>query len=167
MITKEEYIASISFDFNVIRHLASKIQPETFDWKPTPTQRTIHELMTYMGHIFGLGMDMILEGDAKRDANIEKWKATTPAVTLENFSELITKQEKYINEVVGNMSEEQLNEKIALFGNTQSRAVHLLNGPLKWASAYKMQLFLYLKATGQSHLNTMNLWVGMDPMPKE
>ena len=32
--------------------------------------------------------------------------------------------------------------------------------------AYRMQLFLYLKACGREELNTMNLWVGMDqPMP--
>ena len=28
--------------------------------------------------------------------------------------------------------------------------------------AYRMQLFLYLKATGGEELSTLNLWVGMD-----
>jgi hypothetical protein len=27
---------------------------------------------------------------------------------------------------------------------------------------YRMQLFLYLKASGREELNTMNLWAGMD-----
>jgi len=29
-------------------------------------------------------------------------------------------------------------------------------------AAYRMQLFLYLKACGGEELNTMNLWAGMD-----
>lgn len=166
MITKQEYLDSIAFELGVIRHLAAKVKPETFDWKPTPAQRTVHELMTFMGHIFGLAIDMIQTGDAGMEANIAKWKET-PTVTLENFDSLIMLQENYIKEKVSAMSEEELNESVALYGRTQSRALHLLNGPLKWATAYKMQLFLYLKATGQAHLNTMNLWAGMDPMPKE
>jgi hypothetical protein len=29
-------------------------------------------------------------------------------------------------------------------------------------AAYRMQVFLYLKAGGREELNTMNLWAGMD-----
>ena len=47
-------------------------------------------------------------------------------------------------------------------GIERTRAEHLLNGPLKWAAAYKMQLFMNLKMSGAEHLNTLNLWAGMD-----
>ena len=41
----------------------------------------------------------------------------------------------------------------------------VLEGPLKWLTAYKMQLFLYAKATGATQLKTSNLWRGTDPKP--
>ena len=41
----------------------------------------------------------------------------------------------------------------------------ILNGPAKWLAAYKMQLFLYAKASGAPELKTSNLWRGADPKP--
>jgi predicted NAD/FAD-binding protein len=41
----------------------------------------------------------------------------------------------------------------------------ILNGPAKWLAAYKMQLFLYAKASGATELKTSNLWRGTDPKP--
>ena len=145
--------------------MGEKIKPETFEFRPTPKQRSMHELMTFLSHIFGLAVDNIKNGNTT-DA-LEIWKEKTPPVTLENFSELIKKQEQHIQQIVGAMSDAELNEKVTLYGRERTRAMHLLNGPFKWAPAYKLQLFMYLKMNGQEHLNTMNLWAGMDPMPKE
>jgi hypothetical protein len=38
---------------------------------------------------------------------------------------------------------------------------------LKWtcSGAYRMQLFLYLKACGREELGTMDLWAGVDAVP--
>ena len=38
----------------------------------------------------------------------------------------------------------------------------LVNLVLCHYSAYRMQLFLYLKACGREELSTMNLWAGRD-----
>ena len=38
----------------------------------------------------------------------------------------------------------------------------MVNHVLGQLAAYRMQLFLYLKACGREELNTMNLWVGTD-----
>ena len=164
MITKQEFIDSLSFELSVIRHLGEKVKAETFEFRPTPSQRSMHELMTYMSTIFGAAVDNIKTGDTSA---YSVWAKNTPAVTLENFSELIQKEEDHIKKSISDMSEEELNEAITLYGRERTRAMHLFNGPLKWATAYKLQLFMYLKMTGQEHLGTMNLWAGMDPMPKE
>jgi hypothetical protein len=164
MITKQQYIDSVCFEFNVIRHLGSKVQADTFEFRPTPKQRSMHELMHFLTTIFGYAVDSIKQGTSTPDT---EWKHEQSVVTLENFNEHMKKEEDYFRKVVGEMSEDDLNEEVEIFGRTQTRALHLLNGPIKWASAYKLQLFMYLKMTGQTHLNTMNLWAGMDPMPKE
>ena len=42
----------------------------------------------------------------------------------------------------------------------------MVNHVIGQCAAYRMQLFLYLKACGREDLNTMNLWVGTDaPVP--
>ena len=164
MITKQEFIDSISFELNVIRHLGSKVKPEHFEFRPTPKQRSTHELMVFMTYIFGAAIDNIKAGNTE---STEIWKKETPPVTLENFNDLIQKEEDHIKKIISGMSESDLNESVTLYGRERTRASHLLNGPFKWAAAYKLQLFMYLKMTGQEHLNTMNLWAGMDPIPKE
>ena len=56
---------------------------------------------------------------------------------------------------------------VDLFGSGESsRGVTIVNMVLAGHAAYRMQLFLYLKACGRDELNTMNLWAGIDaPMP--
>ena len=49
-----------------------------------------------------------------------------------------------------------------MFGRKASCGFMLVSLVLKHYAAYRMQLFLYLKASGRAELNTMNLWVGMD-----
>ena len=51
-------------------------------------------------------------------------------------------------------------------GATQPLGVALMNGPLKWLTAYKLQLFLYAKATGIQGIGTSNAWRGVDMAPK-
>jgi hypothetical protein len=41
----------------------------------------------------------------------------------------------------------------------------LLNGPFKWLTSYKLQLFLYAKANGAA-IGTVNAWAGMDSKPQ-
>jgi hypothetical protein len=49
-----------------------------------------------------------------------------------------------------------------MFGQKASRGLWIVRLVLSHYTAYRMQLFLYLKASGREELNTMNLWVGMD-----
>ena len=159
MITKQQYMDSLAFEFTVIKHLATKIDAAHLDFKPTPKQRTTHELLTFMTTIFGAAVDNIANGDT---AAYKTWAEKTPAVTLENFASLLDTEEAHVREIVMAMTDAALDEKVAIYGTTRTRAEHLLNGPLKWAAAYKMQLFMNLKMSGAEHLNTMNLWAGMD-----
>ncbi|HEX7918825.1 MAG TPA: hypothetical protein VF454_05435, partial [Gemmatimonadales bacterium] len=51
-------------------------------------------------------------------------------------------------------------------GGMQPLAVALMNGPLKWLTAYKLQLFLYAKSSGAHEITTANAWRGADMPPK-
>jgi hypothetical protein len=55
---------------------------------------------------------------------------------------------------------------VTLFGRTSSRGLLVITQILNGYAAYRMQLFLYLKACGREELGTMNLWGGTDIRPK-
>jgi len=53
-------------------------------------------------------------------------------------------------------------ETIGFDGRPTTCGQFLVNHVIGQCAAYRMQLFLYLKACGREELNTMNLWVGVD-----
>ena len=161
MITKEQYLDALVGEMNIMKHLAEKIQPEQLTHKPTEPQRTLAELLHYLTYIFIAGADSAVNGDA------DAWKkyTGTPMPTLENFNELLDKEISEVKSLIMPMTDDDLGQEVAMWGRTQSKALHLL-GLLKMASAYKMQLFLYMKQSGTKDIGTMNLWAGMDQPPK-
>jgi hypothetical protein len=65
-------------------------------------------------------------------------------------------------ELLGSCSDADLRAEIEIFGSKASRGSMIVSLVLCHYAAYRMQLFLYLKACGREELNTINLWVGMD-----
>lgn len=162
MITKEQYIEALTKELQIVKHLAEKIKPEQLSHKPTEAQRTLQELLQYLSVIFVAGADSVASGDP--DGYKKYFGGELP--TLENFQSLMDQEEKQVVDFLTPITEEELTQEITMFGRTQSRTLHLI-GLLKIAAAYKMQLFLYMKESGTSDINTMNLWAGMDTPPKE
>lgn len=160
MITKEQYIESLSKEFAIIKHLGEKVKPEQLSHKPTEKQRTTQELMHYLTYIFAAGTESIVTSDT------DAWKKYTeaPVPTHENFVSLMNDEESKVLEFLSGVTEENLAEELHMWGRTQSKALHLL-GLHNIAVAYKMQLFLYLKQSGTENIGTMNLWAGMDQPP--
>ena len=133
------------------------------DYRPTEKQRSMAELMQYLGHVFLIGVKANVAGDQSLYGLLSK---DVPDVTVDNFDLIMQMQTKSVIEIIDGLTEEDMAKEVEIFGMKESVGVHLLN-VLKWATAYKMQLFLYLKSCGKEHLNTMNLWRGVDPAPTE
>jgi hypothetical protein len=103
----------------------------------------------------------VFDLDAWRDA----WRAgeaAAKAMSLEQARDEIGKQPALFAELLGSCSDADLREEIEMFGSKASRGSWIVNLVLCHYVAYRMQLFLYLKACGHEELNTVNLWVGMD-----
>lgn len=157
MITTQQYLDSLAKDFAIIRHLASKLKAEDLEYKPTPKQRSVMELLQYMSFAFGAMAESVTTGDSSI------WGARSKAaeaLTLADFDATMATQEMSFHALFKSLSAEQMAEEVDFYG-VSIRAVHFLN-VLKMATAYKMQLFLYMKSIGYHHLNTMNLWAGAD-----
>jgi len=163
MITKEQYIKSFVKELEIIKHLAEKISPEMLEYRPSEKQRSTLELMQYLGHISATAILSFI--DPVNNSYMELAKAKD-LVTFENFISKIDEQIKIVNEQVSVLTDEQLDSEVSFFGMNEKLSMHLLSA-LKWITAYKMQLFLYIKANGVSHIGTSNAWAGFDTPPKE
>lgn len=163
MITKEQYIQSLTWEIQVIKHLAEKVDPAQLDYRPTPKQRSTLELMQYLGHVVKTSIEISISGDASKFAEYAKAK---DAVTFENFATKMEEQAEYAKGAVDALNEEDMKRETEMFGTKAALAMHLVN-ILKWVTAYKMQLFLYIKACGNDTIGTSNVWGGRDMPPKE
>ncbi len=159
MLTKDQYLASMDHEFTVIRHLVSKLTEADLEYRPTPAQRSVYELIQYLSTIF-IGATLHIQSGTRDGYAALTEEAQT--LTLANFDERMAKQAAQFREIVSGFTEEQLNEEVMTF-SMQSRAMHLVNGPLKFAASYKTQLFTYMKQNGRPELKTSNLWGGKDP----
>lgn len=162
MITKAEYMKSLDKEFAIIRHLASKLTEVELAYKPTDGQRSTQELLEYLSYVFMATVKILQNGD---QSIYKDFSEKAKGITLAEFDTRMQEQEATVRDLIEGMSDEDLAAEVDLWG-VQTRAMHLVNGPLKWATAYKIQLFLYMKASGHSELNTMNLWAGKDPVAK-
>ncbi len=161
MISKEQYIGRMKKEFDIIKHLGEKVTEEQLSFKPTEGQRTLGELMKYLTTIFVMGAESVATGDGEA----YKKYVNTPMPTLANFGAMIDAElEKFLG-FVEPMTDADLASEMNMWGSTQTKGMHLL-GFFGIATAYKMQMFLYMKQTGMTQLNTMNLWAGVDAPPQ-
>jgi len=167
VLSKDELIAALKNEVRILLHLASKIDRNKLDYRPTPKQRSTIELLQYLVIMGPLLIPAIKSGKFDGAA----WgaaQAEANAMNLDQVLAAIEKESNKYDELLSGFSDSDFRGGVDLFGSGQpsSRGSLLVNLVLGGHAAYRTQLFLYLKACGRDELNTMNLWAGMDaPMP--
>ena len=166
VLTKEELIRALQNEVRILLHLASKIDRNKLDYRPTPKQRSTIELLQYLVVMGPMLVKAIKAGAFDPPA----WTAATNEAKAMNFDQVlkaIEQQNGVYADVLSGFSEQDFRSNIDLFGSGKSsKGSVLVNMVLGGCAAYRTQLFLYLKACGREELNTMNLWGGVDaPMP--
>jgi len=165
VLTKDELISSLQNEVRILLHLASKVDQAKLDYRPTPKQRSLLELLQYLT-IFGpIHLRAVLAGAFDLDAWRNTWRteeAAAKARNLEQVKDAIARQPALFAELLASCSDAGLRAEIEMFGSKASRGSMLISLVLCHYAAYRMQLFLYLKSCGREELSTMNLWAGMD-----
>jgi hypothetical protein len=91
MFSKEEFIAIIVRDLEILKHIHSKILPGTENYRPTEKQRSILELVQYLGYSYKAGFDTLMKADGKV---FETYREEGNTITIENFPEKINELPK-------------------------------------------------------------------------
>lgn len=169
VLTKDELIGRLRHEVRILLHLLSKVDPAKVDYRPTPTQRSLLELLQYLTVFPPIHLRTIKEGVLEMSAWREAWQTGEAAGrkrTLRDVKEALESQSSLISELVGSLTDEELRAPMEMFGSKGTRGSLLVWMVLCHYVAYRMQLFLYLKECGREELSTVDLWAGVDALPK-
>ncbi len=161
VISKQDLIDTLQKEVHILVHLAGKVKPEMLDYRPTPKQRSVIELLRYM-----TVMGPVLVRSIKAGAFLmDEWTAADAAAAAMGFDEVVaslaSQAEGYVASI-NDFSDEELATRIEMFGSSATRGRMLVDMIVAGHAAYRTQLFCYLKSCGREELNTMNLWAGID-----
>ena len=164
MITKAQLIESMRHETAVIKHLATKIPDGSLDYRPTPGQRSLLELLQYMTRMAAVPTVFTVSGNWDHAEAMEK---RTEAVTLDTFAGEMDRQTAIIEETIADMDEAAATTAPSSmpWGAPTTVAQGLMDMSLKTLVAYRMQLFLYVKSCGVADIGPANCWAGVD-LPK-
>ena len=152
---------SMARDCRVCIHLFHKIPASLHDWRPSEKQRSVGELLGYLSICGISALKGFREpGKGWRDVYLARLAQTPTGQFPEAMETQAQEIEEYFRDLPDELLETQ--EVTMPWGETLPLGQAILNGPLKWLPAYKMQLFLYAKQNGID-LKTPNLWRGVDP----
>lgn len=162
MISKRQFLDSCLQEISIIKHLYGKVKPEMLGYRPADKQRTMLELLQYLSHFVKLEAGAIYSG--KAIGNFQDEIKAAYQMPADKFLERMDDQAKTLTDIFKKISDGELAQEVDLFGRgkSQPRSLWFFNLILKNLVGYKMQLFLYLKACGVSHIGTSNLWRGED-----
>jgi hypothetical protein len=162
VLTKPELIAALQNEVRILLHLASKIDRDKLDYRPTPKQRSTIELLRYLSVMGPRWLQYARAGAFDSAA----WTAADQAAQARDFDQAVaaiaTHTDAYAT-LLADISDADLRAEIDAIGVKTTRGAFIVNFVLCDCAAYRMQLFLYLKACGREELNTWNLRAGVDP----
>ena len=160
VLTKDELIGWLKTEVRILVHLAGKVDRAKLDYRPTPKQRSTLELLQYMSNASTVTLELIKYGKMDTEKYQEAMQHTQQ-MKPEDFPARMDEQAKAMETTLQSLTDKELKEELDLFnmGFKLTRAAWLLELILKSLVAYKMQLFLYIKASGNPDIGTRDLWM--------
>jgi len=162
MIDRQDFLDSLLKECEICKHLYTKIAPDTFDFRPTPGQRSTLELLRYLAVCGSASMHVMTNG-----SDWSLWKPYTAHIAEmphEDFPAAMDRQAEVMKKIFLAIPDEDLRAKEVKHptGTTMPMGVGLMRMTFSWLTAYRMQLFLYAKQSGAEEIGTSNNWAGMD-----
>src|SRR4051812_16924499 len=164
MITKNDLLDVLHKECDICLHLYGKLPKGALEYRLAPGSRSTIELLRYLTHAGASGTHAMIEGNWDAFTAAVKRTSTMPA---EEFPSAMAAQKQELAKLFAGISNAQFDEQTAKLptGETMKLGQSLLMAPVRWMSAYRMQLFLHAKAAGNDALWTPDNWAGKD-MPR-
>ena len=152
----------------IIRRLSTKIPDDKMDFRPKEGMRSMRELLQYLSYC-GTGIISFWYRTDGSDIKIFYAPITAKAKELkpEQFVATMDKQIELVKKQFEKITDDDLyNKEIEYpWKETGKLGEGIMITSIKWLTAYKMQLFIYLKLCTDQKLVTPDLWRLTDLQP--
>lgn len=159
MFTKASFLKSLALEAKILKHLVAQIPAGQADWRMTRPQRSTLELLRFLTFMPYASVEFALtQGWDKWEGHEAGAKDLQPA----DFPKAMDKQIKGITKLLARLNDGALKRKTAKHwnGTKMSLGDALVGMVLSTMVAYRMQLFLQVKASGAPHLTSSDCWQG-------
>ena len=164
MITKDEFLATIQHEVDIIKNLATNMPVGGLTYRPSPDQRSMLDLMQYLTYASILPLTYNISGNWDK---AEHYFEGAKSVNADNFASRMDAQMQEIRELVDATSSASMNDASSQpWQEPITRGRGFIDMGLKSLVAYRMQFFLYLKAAGAAQMTSYECWIGKNT-PKE
>lgn len=159
---KQHLLNNIEKEVSICRRLYNKILPEQIDFRPKEGIRSTLELLQYLSVIVEAMPKYWLE---KHDMDFNTFYASMMTagkeMPHEEFPTAMENQMKRIKDLFNQISEEDLLQKEVEYpwGGKSPLGEAIIATSIKWAAAYKLQLFLFIKLSQDTSLATGDAWM--------
>lgn len=160
MYRKADFIKSLKHEAKIVKHLASVITPAQLDYRPTPAQRSTLEVLQYLSYAPLATTEYIVGGSWD---HYDAMAAAGKEVSLTTAAKVLDKQVATIAKRLAKLTDAKILRKSvkSWSGKKMGMGEALIELVLKTATAYRMQLFLYAKASGSAQLASSDCWQGV------
>ena len=159
---KQHLLNNIEKEINICRRLYTRIPPDQMHFRPKEGVRSTLELLQYLGIIGSTMLSYWLKKDDTDFTTFFGAKTTAAkAMPHEQFLIVMDKQMATIKDLFNQISEEDLFHKEITYpwGGKAPMGEAIVATSIKWLSAYKLQLFLFIKLSDDQKLTTADAWV--------
>jgi hypothetical protein len=156
---KQHLLQAIDREILLTKQLIPFMDETKLDFRFGEKTRSTLEVMQYLSTI-GDAMMQYYAGGMTR----EHWREVDKrgkAVTLQNFAERMDEQQKLIHSYFEKISDDDLmNKEVELFWKEKMPlGVAIMQGPVKFLTSYRMELFKLVKLSGRPEMSTGEAWV--------
>jgi hypothetical protein len=161
MITTRQFSSAIHEECRIVIHIAGKVSLAGMDYRPSGSQRSTIELLRYLTTCAIVPATFAVTSEWSHRAPLE---AQSSKLRPADIPAAMQDQATRLDELIRPFSGQEWYERSAPlpWGVATTLGDALVLTALRGLVAYRMQLFLYAKASGATALNTMDCWLGMD-----
>ena len=160
-MNKDLLLKSLVKEMNICRRLYTRVPPDQFDFRPKEGMRSTLELLQYLSWC---GSGMILFWSQKEETDFRVFFAPLIAKSKEmaaaDFMEIMDKQIETGSSLISRITDEDLNKREVILPSGEKTFLGhgIIDTSVKWTTAYKLQLYLYLKLSTDQKLGTPDAW---------
>ena len=162
MIAKQDVLDSMIRECKHCLYLFNKLPKTAYAYQPSATQRTTQELLRYLSVCGIATAESMAAGNwTPYETHVSRTKDMSPT----EFPAAMLLQMKMLGGFFAELTDGDLQNKkfTTPWGDQLSLGRALMEMPLKFLTAYRMQLFLYAKHFVPD-LKTMDCWAGAEQL---